>query len=57
MFLKSSLRYHAAMRRSYKQNCGLAHGLDLIGERWTLLIVRELLIGPRRYKALLDNLL
>lgn len=45
------------MKRSYKQNCGLAHALDLIGERWTLLIVRELLIGPRRYGELLNNLI
>lgn len=44
------------MKRSYRQNCALAHALDLVGERWTLLIVRELLIGPRRYGELLDNL-
>lgn len=44
------------MKRSYKQNCALAHGLDIIGERWTLLIVRELLIGARRYGELLNNL-
>lgn len=44
------------MKRSYQQNCALAHALDLVGERWTLLIVRELLIGPRRYGELLDNL-
>jgi DNA-binding HxlR family transcriptional regulator len=36
--------------RSYGQFCGLAKGLDVIGDRWTLLIVRELLIrGPSRY--------
>ena len=35
--------------RTYDQHCGLAHALDLVGERWTLLIVRELLAGPRRY--------
>lgn len=44
------------MKRSYKQNCALAHALDLVGERWTLLIVRELLTGPRRYGELLENL-
>ena len=43
-------------KRSYQQNCALAYALDLLGERWTLLIVRELLIGPRRYGELLDNL-
>jgi DNA-binding HxlR family transcriptional regulator len=42
--------------RSYGQYCGLAKGLDLIGDRWTLLVVRELLGGPRRYGELLDGL-
>ncbi|MFJ9431937.1 winged helix-turn-helix transcriptional regulator [Streptomyces sp. NPDC101490] len=44
------------MKREYGQFCGLAVGLDVIGERWTLLIVRELLIGPARFKSLLENL-
>src|SRR5207245_1774744 len=39
--------------RSYGQFCGLAKSLDVIGDRWTLLIVRELLIrGPSRYTDL-----
>jgi DNA-binding HxlR family transcriptional regulator len=42
--------------RSYRQYCGLARGLDVIGDRWVLLIVRELLPGPRRYSELLDGL-
>jgi DNA-binding HxlR family transcriptional regulator len=42
--------------RSYNQFCALASALDYIGERWTLLIIRELLIGPRRFKDLLDGL-
>jgi DNA-binding HxlR family transcriptional regulator len=42
--------------RSYDQFCALAFALDLIGERWTLLIIRELLTGPRRFKDLLDGL-
>lgn len=42
--------------KSYNQYCGLARGLDLIGDRWLLLIVRELLPGPRRYGELLDGL-
>jgi DNA-binding HxlR family transcriptional regulator len=42
--------------RSYHQYCGLAHALDLVGERWTLLIVRELLAGPRRYTDLREGL-
>jgi DNA-binding HxlR family transcriptional regulator len=44
------------LRRNYSQYCGLAAALDLIGERWTLLIIRELLTGPCRYKVLLANL-
>src|SRR5690349_23360346 len=43
-------------RRSYQQHCGVARALDVIGERWTLLIVRDLLIAPRRYGELLDGL-
>ncbi len=37
------------MPRTYNQNCPIAKGLDILGERWTLLILRELLGGPRRY--------
>jgi DNA-binding HxlR family transcriptional regulator/putative sterol carrier protein len=43
-------------RRNYGQYCGLAAALDVLGERWTLLIVRELLTGPCRYNELLANL-
>ena len=43
-------------RRSYSQYCAIAHALDLVGERWTLLVVRELLLGPLRYKDLLEGL-
>jgi DNA-binding HxlR family transcriptional regulator len=42
--------------RTYGQFCGLAHALDLLGERWTLLILRELILGPRRYGELLAAL-
>jgi len=42
--------------RSYRQYCGLAKALDVIGDRWTLLIVRELLIGESRYTDLLKGL-
>jgi DNA-binding HxlR family transcriptional regulator len=38
--------------RGYGEGCAVAHGLDLIGERWALLIVRELLLGPKRFNAL-----
>ena len=37
------------MSRTYNQDCILAYALDLLGERWTLLILRELLLGPRRF--------
>lgn len=43
-------------KRNYGQFCSLARALDLVGERWTLLIVRDLLAGPRRYKDLMDGL-
>lgn len=44
------------MARDYEQRCGLARGLDVLGERWTFLIVRELLFGPKRYTDLLAGL-
>lgn len=49
--------YNEAMKnRSYNQFCALAYALDAVGERWTLLIIRELLTGPRRFKDLIDGL-
>ena len=42
--------------KSYGQYCALARGLDVIGDRWVLLIVRELLNGPRRYRELAHGL-
>ena len=41
-----------AIVHSYKQFCGVALALDVLGERWTLLIVRDLMLGPRRYSDL-----
>jgi DNA-binding HxlR family transcriptional regulator len=38
--------------KSYKQYCGVAMALDLVGQRWTLLLIRELLPGPRRFTDL-----
>ena len=38
--------------RSYRQFCGIAHALDLVGERWALLVVRELILGPKRFTDL-----
>jgi DNA-binding HxlR family transcriptional regulator len=40
----------------YGQYCGLAKALDLIGERWTLLIIRDLYFGPRRFSDLEEGL-
>jgi len=50
------MKRKAPVKRTYQQHCGLARALDVVGERWTLLIVRELLLGPRRYGDLLDTL-
>jgi DNA-binding HxlR family transcriptional regulator len=44
------------MSRDYGQYCGLARALDVVGERWNLLIVRQLLIGPARYGELREGL-
>lgn len=38
--------------RRYRDACGAAQGLDIVGERWTLLVVRELLLGPKRFTDL-----
>jgi len=45
-----------AGRRRYGQYCGLARALELVGERWALLIVRDLLVGPRRFTDLRQGL-
>lgn len=45
-----------ATRRSYRQFCGLAAALDVVGERWTMLLVRDLALGARRYGELLEGL-
>lgn len=43
-------------RRSYDDGCAAAHALDLVGERWALLVVRELLLGPKRFTDLRGGL-
>lgn len=43
-------------KRSYQQDCALAHSADLIGERWTLLLIRDLLVSPRRFNELQKSL-
>lgn len=42
--------------RTYGQYCGLAAALDVLGERWTLLVLRELALGPKRFRDLADAL-
>ncbi|TDE08745.1 winged helix-turn-helix transcriptional regulator [Jiangella asiatica] len=44
------------MARTYGEGCPIALSLDLVGERWALLVVRELRLGPRRYRDLQDAL-
>lgn len=46
----------ARMPREYGQFCGLAHALDLVGGRWSLLVIRDLLSGPKRFKDLEEGL-
>ncbi len=44
------------MSKSYHEYCGLARALDVLGERWTLLLIRNLVLGPQRYSELLSGL-
>jgi DNA-binding HxlR family transcriptional regulator len=44
--------FDMARERSYLDGCASAHALDLVGERWALLVVRELLLGPKRFTDL-----
>ena len=43
-------------KRWYEDACGLAHALELVGERWALLVMRELMFGPRRFSELRTDL-
>jgi DNA-binding HxlR family transcriptional regulator len=43
-------------RRSYDDACGTAHALDLVGERWALLVMRELMLGPKRFSDIRADL-
>ena len=43
-------------RRLYDDACGAAHALDLVGERWALLVMRELMLGPKRFNELRSDL-
>jgi DNA-binding HxlR family transcriptional regulator len=48
--------YGLAGKRSYDDGCASAHALELIGERWALLVVRELMLGPKRFSDLKADL-
>ena len=52
----SKITEKASVRRQYDDACGLAHGLELVGERWALLVMRELFFGPRRFSDLRADL-
>lgn len=45
-----------ASKRSYEDGCAASHALDLVGERWALLVVRELVLGPKRFTDLRASL-
>src|SRR5919206_304494 len=49
-------RVKASSRRRYEDACGAAHALDLVGERWALLVIRELMLGPKRFSDLKADL-
>jgi DNA-binding HxlR family transcriptional regulator len=46
-----------AKKRTYGQSCAAAHALDLVGDRWALLVVRDLILGPKRFSDLRAGLL
>jgi DNA-binding HxlR family transcriptional regulator len=45
-----------ASKRSYGDRCGIARALDVVGERWALMVVRELLLGPKRFTDIRSGL-
>ena len=53
---KLTIQRSSETKRRYDDACGTAHALELIGERWALLVLRELLLGPRRFSQLRSDL-
>lgn len=53
---KITVRPETRHRRRYEDACAAAHALDLIGERWALLVMRELMLGPKRFSDLRGSL-
>ncbi len=56
MKLQKITKHPPAPSRSYDDACGAAHALDLVGERWALLVMRELMLGPKRFGELRADL-
>jgi DNA-binding HxlR family transcriptional regulator len=56
MKLKKITKKVGPSRRRYEDACGAAHALDLVGERWALLVMRELMLGPKRFSDLRADL-
>jgi DNA-binding HxlR family transcriptional regulator len=54
--MKSQKRTTLSGTRRYEDACGTAHALEIFGDRWALLIIRELLLGPRRFSQLRADL-
>lgn len=55
-FEKATSRAETSDKRRYDDACAAAHGMDLIGERWAMPVIRELLMGPRRFGDLKRSL-
>ena len=53
---KLTTKQRGEEKKRYEDACGLAHALDLIGERWAMLVLRELAYGPRRFSGLKRDL-
>ena len=53
---KITTRRESSPRRRYEDACGAAHALDLVGDRWALLVMRELMLGPKRFSDLRADL-
>jgi DNA-binding HxlR family transcriptional regulator len=54
--VKTTKGRKARQRRRYEDACAAAHALDLVGERWALLVIRELMLGPKRFSDLRASL-
>lgn len=53
---KVTERSEARSKRHYEDACATAHAMDLVGERWALLVIRELMLGPKRFSDLRESL-